>query len=148
MCGMTFLNGFKGYFYLIYIVPIYDAVLAAWLLNLWARSRRDKWGGLRDHGTFAILQLSTSIQHILALMIITANDQPAIRDLKQYRSAGKSIVGTAALGFGLNFSGFKDDIRAGTYSGLNAIRFGGLTVRRAKFAGMFEKTNRACSRIS
>lgn len=137
MCGMTFLNGFKGYFYLIYIVPIYDAVLAAWLLNLWARSRRDKWAACAITATFAILQLSTSIQHIRADEY-HRDYEPAIRDLKQYRSAGKSIVGTAALGFGLNFSGFKDDIREGTYSGLTPDV---LVVDRSyrKFAGMFEK---------
>jgi len=115
--GMTLLNGFKAYFYLIYIVPIYDAVLAAWLLHLWKGSTHGKWAASAIALTFAILQISTSIQHIQADEYHRAYE-PTIRDLEKYRSEGQSIVGTAALGFGLNFRGFKDDIREGTYSGL------------------------------
>src|SRR6202044_1717056 len=40
--GMTFLNGFKAQYYLIYVVPIYNAVLAAWLLSLWGRDKLAK----------------------------------------------------------------------------------------------------------
>jgi 4-amino-4-deoxy-L-arabinose transferase-like glycosyltransferase len=137
LCGMTFLNGFKGYFYLIYIVPIYDAVLAAWLLHLWKRSTSGELAASAFAVGFAILQLSASIQHIRADEY-HREYEPTIRELEQYHIAGKSIVGTAALGFGLNFHGFKDDIREGTYSGLTPDV---LVVDRSyrNFAGLFEK---------
>lgn len=136
ICGMTFLNGFKGYFYLIYVVPIYVAIFAAWLLDLWARSRAAKLVAASMAMAFVIVQLSTSIQHIRADEY-HRDYVPLIDDLAHYRSDGKTIVGTAALGFGLNFRGFKDDIREGTYSGL---RPDVLVIDRSyrKFAGMFE----------
>lgn len=135
MCGMTFLNGFKGYFYLIYIVPVYVAVFSAWLLHLWSRSKEARYVAGILAATFIVLQLSTSIQHIRADEY-HRDYLPAVQDLLRYRNAGKSIVGTAALGFGLNFRGFKDDIREGTYSGLSPDV---LVVDRSyrKFAGMF-----------
>jgi hypothetical protein len=137
MTGMTFLNGFKGYFYLIYIVPIYDTVLALWLLSLWTRSREGRWAASAIALAFAIAQLSMSIQHIRADEY-HREYEPTVRDLEKYRDVGKSILGTAALGFGLHFSGFKDDIREGTYSGLAPDV---LVVDRSyrQFAGMFEK---------
>lgn len=116
--GMTFLNGFKGYFYLIYIVPIYDAILAAWLLSLWERGRIAKSVAVTVALAFVGVQLSISILHIQADEY-HRDYEPAIRDLAQYRADGKSIVGTAALGFGMEFNGFKDDVRLGMYSGLD-----------------------------
>jgi hypothetical protein len=137
LCGMTFLNGFKGYFYLIYIVPTYAAVLAAWLLNLWSRSAGGKWAAAVIGIVFALLQLTTSIQHIRADEY-HREYEPAVRALAQYRAQGKSIVATAGFGYGLQFEGFKDDIREGTYSGLTPDV---LVIDRSyrKFARMFEK---------
>jgi 4-amino-4-deoxy-L-arabinose transferase-like glycosyltransferase len=118
LCGMTFLNGFKGYYYLIYIVPAYDVILAAWLLTLWKGSKQGKWAASFIALAFAILQVSTSIQHIRADEY-RRDYEPAVWDLERYRSNGQSIMGTAALGLGLHFAGFQDDIRQGTYSGLD-----------------------------
>lgn len=136
LCGMTFLNGFKAYFYLIYIIPIYTAILAAWLLRLWDRSGGGKWAACTIAAAIAVLQLSTSVQHIRADEY-HRDYEPTVRALEQYRSEGKSIVGTAALGFGLNFTGFRDDIREGTYSHLQPDV---LVLDRSyrTFAGIFE----------
>ena len=114
---MTFLNGFKQFFYLMYIIPIYDAILAAWLLNLWARSKEGKWAASMIALLFAGLQLSISIQHIRADEY-HRDYEPTVRELELDRAEGKRIAGTAALGFGMEFSGFKDDARLGMYSGL------------------------------
>jgi hypothetical protein len=62
--------------------------------------------------------LAISIQHIRADEY-HRDYEPTVRDLARYRGEGQSIVDTAALGFGLNFSGFKDDLRLGMYSGLD-----------------------------
>lgn len=116
--GMIFLNGFKEYFYLIYIIPIYDGILAAWLLDLWNQSNKGKWIASVWALTFVGLQLSISIQHIREDEY-HRDYQPTVRELLRARAAGKTIVGTAGLGFGLAFQGFLDDSRMGKYSGIH-----------------------------
>jgi hypothetical protein len=133
--GMTFLNGFKGYFYLIYVLPIYNGILAAWLLNLWERSVEGKCVAAAVAVLFCTLQISSSILHIQADEY-HRDYEPAVRDMARYRAEGKSIVGSAALGFDLGYSGFKDDVRLGMYSGLSPDV---LVIDRAyrHFAGFF-----------
>jgi 4-amino-4-deoxy-L-arabinose transferase-like glycosyltransferase len=116
--GITFLNGFKGYFYLIYVVPLYNTVFTLWLLRLWGRGAVVKCIAATVGLAFVGLQLAASVVHIRADEY-HRDYEPAIRELAQDRIEGKSIVGTAALGFGLAFSGFKDDVRLGMYSGLS-----------------------------
>jgi hypothetical protein len=117
MLGMTFLNGFKGYFYLVYVVPLYNAVLGLWLLRLWSRSVSTKLVGTVIAACFVTMQLGISVAHIRADEY-HRDYLPAIRELARDRAEGKTILGTAALGFGLGFSGLKDDARLGMYSGL------------------------------
>lgn len=114
--GMTFLNGFKGYFYLIYVTPIYNAVFAAWLLNLWARKTEAKCVAAAAGFTLIAIQLSISMLHIGADEY-HRDYEPTIRELARDRALGKSIGGTAALGFGMDFRGFTDDARLGMYRG-------------------------------
>ena len=116
--GITFLNGFKGYFYLIYVVPIYNTVLAAWLSSLWKRTNEEKCVAVAVGLAFVTIQLSISILHIRTDEY-HRDYEPTVRELGRDRAEGKSIVGTAALGFGLDFRGFKDDVRLGMYSGLS-----------------------------
>jgi Dolichyl-phosphate-mannose-protein mannosyltransferase len=118
LLAMIFLNGFKAYFYLIYLVPIYNTMLAIWLLYLWERKGAEKWAASAIGLTFVAVQLSISILHIRADEY-HRDYEPAISDLVKYRAEGKNIIGTAALGFGLGFDGFHDDVRLGMYSGLN-----------------------------
>jgi len=118
LLGMTFLNGFKGYFYLIYLVPVYNAVFAVWLSSFRRWGLEGRCLAVTIGVIFASLQLSTSIVHIRADEY-HRDYEPAIRELARDRTEGKSILGTAALGFGMGFSGFKDDARLGMYSGLS-----------------------------
>ncbi len=117
MLAMTFLNGFKAPMYLIYVLPLYNAVLAFELLALWNRGTVGKFIAAAGGCAFAVLQVMASVEHVRA-------DEyhryylPAIARLKQEQTAGKTIVGTAALGFGLGFQGFEDDWRLGEYSHL------------------------------
>ncbi|HEX5228208.1 MAG TPA: glycosyltransferase family 39 protein [Bryobacteraceae bacterium] len=116
--GLTFLNGFKGYFYLIYVLPLYSGVLAAWLLRLWSRSVTTKCVAVTFGAAILTMQLSISILHI-------HSDEyhhdyvPAVQELARDKALGRSIVGDAALGFGLDYGGFHDDVRLGMYSGLS-----------------------------
>lgn len=116
LLGMTFLNGFKGYFYLVYLVPIYDTALAAWLMSLGRRSFDRKCLAVAIGAVFAVLQIAASFVHIRADEY-HRDYETTIRDLTHDRAEGKSIVGDAALGFGLGYSGFMDDARLGMYSG-------------------------------
>lgn len=135
--AMTFLDGFKGYFYLIYLIPVYAAVLAAWLRSLWGRSTGGKCVATAVALAFVTIQISASVLHIRADEY-HRDYEPAIRELARDRAEGKSIVGTAALGFGLDFRGLKDDARLGMYSGLDPDV---LVVDRAyrKYAGLYSK---------
>jgi hypothetical protein len=117
MFAVTFLNGFKASAYFLYIVPFYDAALAVWLLHMWRRRGDASSVGLVVGCFFAFIQIATSVMHIRADEY-HRDYLPAIRALEQDRAAGKTIVGTAALGFGLGFQGFTDDWRLGLYSHL------------------------------
>ena len=134
---ITLLNGFKATAYLQYTIPFYDAALAAWLLAMWQR-RGDARGTAYILGfAFVFIQVATSVMHIRADEY-SREYLPAIGALEQERAAGKTILGTAALGFGLGFDGFADDWRLGLYSHLEPDV---LVLDRSyrEFEGRFEK---------
>jgi hypothetical protein len=115
--AMTFLNGFKSANYLVYLIPFYSAALAYWLLSLGARSPTGRAMAVVIGIAFASLEISASIAHVQADEYHLAYKK-AIARLEKERAAGKTIIGTSALGFGLGFHGFADDWRLGLYSGL------------------------------
>jgi hypothetical protein len=115
--AMTFLNGFKAKNYLIYLVPWYDAVLGFQLLALWKRGYSGQFAAALLGCTFAALQITASVEHLQADEYHRYY-QPAIARLQEEQAEGKTIGGTAALGFGLGFQGFEDDWRLGQYSHL------------------------------
>jgi 4-amino-4-deoxy-L-arabinose transferase-like glycosyltransferase len=117
LLGMTFLNGFKAHCYMLYAMPFYNAVLAAWTISLWDRRRDWPGAAVCISCVFAMLQLGTIFQHISADEY-HRDYQPTIRLIQNRQSAGKTVMGTAALGFGTGFSGFRDDWRLGLYSRL------------------------------
>ena len=115
--GMTFLNGFKAPNYLIYMLPFYNAVLAAWLIRQWDRGRDARLLGATVAAAFMAAQVSTTVQHIRADEY--RDYMAATQKLEMYRASGMTMVGTSALGFGVGFQGFRDDARLGLYSGLD-----------------------------
>lgn len=116
LLGITFLNGFKSRSYLISITPLYNALLAAWLLDLWRRRIDARRVAAVVGVLFVALQLSISVLHIRADEYHRYYE-PTIHDLIRYRAEGKSIDATSALGFGMDFKGFTDDARMGMYTG-------------------------------
>ncbi len=115
--GMTFLNGYKASAYMLYIIPFYNGALAFWLLNRWRGGLDPKITAAVVGVAFVSLHLSSSIQHIRADEY-HRDYQPLIARLKTEQAAGKTIVGTSAIGFGMGFHGFADDWRLGKYSRL------------------------------
>lgn len=117
LLGLTFLNGFKACNYMMYLLPFYNAIFAYWLIALWrsgAPQRRLVSASLLVG--FVGIQVSTTVQHVRA-------DEyhreylPATRYLRQARGAGKEIMASSLLGFGMDFTSFRDDTRLGIYSG-------------------------------
>ncbi len=117
LCGLTFLNGFKADPYMIYVMPFYDTIFAALLVKLWRRNGDPSVAAVALTFIFVVLQLWTAGMHILADEY-HRDYLPTVRELARDKAAGKSIVATAALGFGLDFNGFADDWRLGLYSNL------------------------------
>ncbi len=114
--GMTFLNGFKPPNYFVYLLPFYNAVLATWLVELWRRGRDAKLLSVVIAAAFIVAQVGTTVQHIRADEY-HRDYLAATASLREYRASGKTITGTAALGFGTGFWGFRDDGRLGMYTG-------------------------------
>jgi hypothetical protein len=115
--SMTFLNGFKASNYLIYLIPFYCAALAFSLLRLSNRGLSGTMIAIFIGAGLAWLQLADSVDHIRADEY-HRQYEPTIALLRAEQASGKTIIGTAALGFGLGFHGFSDDWRLGLYSGL------------------------------
>ncbi len=116
--GLTFLNGFKAPCYVIYLLPFYSAVLAAWLLKQWDRGRDARFLGTTVAAAFLVAQITTTVLHIRADEY-HRDYVPAAHKLAAYRTAGNTIVGPSTMGFIAGFRGFRDDARLGIYSGLN-----------------------------
>ncbi len=114
---LTFLNGFKFFVYMLYLFPFYDAVLALWVWSLWNRRGNHRVAAVAVATVFLALQMSRTVTHG-RVHEYDRDYLGAVRVLQSERAQGRSIVGTAALGFGLGFAGFSDDWRLGAYSGL------------------------------
>jgi hypothetical protein len=112
--GLTFLNGFKAGCYMIYLVPIYDSVLALCLLTLWrgGPDRKLICGTLAT--AFLGLQLLATTQHIRADEY-HRDYLRAVHALENSRNAGKTILATTAIG--MDFNRYRDDVRLGMYTG-------------------------------
>lgn len=115
--ALTFLNGYKAPHYMLYVLPFYNVILAAWLIHLWKRGGDPRGAALVMGSIFAFLQIVTTVMHIRADEY-HRDYRPAVRALEKDQAAGRTIAGTAALGFGLGFDGFTDDWRLGLHSGI------------------------------
>jgi hypothetical protein len=112
---MSIFIGFKTHSYLVYILPLYDAVLAFWAWRCW-------------RGTAGARRLSVAAIAIFAgvnwYMIGTKIGENSYRNeylpcadyLRVNAGRGTTIYGIAALGFALPFPDFIDDGRLGFYT--------------------------------
>jgi hypothetical protein len=116
LAAMTFLNGFKLSCYFIYLLPLYNAVLAVWLVTLWRGRPDHKLTAAALAAAFLTLQITATVQHIKANEY-ERDFMGAVRAVRSYQREGKTVVGSTFLGAGLGFSGFRDDTRLGMYTG-------------------------------
>lgn len=113
--AMTFLIGFKTQMYLAYIVPLYDAVLAIWVLGLWRAGRNQRMAAGAVLAVFAAINLQ------MLWLKYTENSyeheyRPSIAALQSYIREGKSVYASAAAGFDIDYRDFTDDGRLGYYT--------------------------------
>lgn len=110
-------DGQKLSYYLIHTVPLLDAILAVWIGNCWIKRSmpRPLLGALV--AVFLGIQVLTSIQRIIQNPYRNRY-LPAIAYLRSHAGNNTLIMGSAALDFGLGFTGrVLDDPRLGYYSG-------------------------------
>lgn len=113
---MTFLLGFKAPMYLICVVPLYNCLIALWFSEKWKRDDSVRALAALVVASYAAINIGT-----IAVKInedpVERDYRPTIRLLKEYARQGRSIVGSAALGFDLDYARFRDDARFGRFTG-------------------------------
>jgi hypothetical protein len=115
--GMTFLVGHKGEYYLPYVLPLLNALLALWLCLKWKGDAFTRAvAGMLVAGVL-LLQVGLTV-HRIRQNPLARDYLPVIRLLRDFSAQGKTILCTSALGFDLDYRSFRDDARRGMYSGL------------------------------
>ena len=113
---LTFFDGQKLSFYLIHIVPLYTALLAAWLYWCYNTHFVPTWMIALCVGGFISLQLG-GVLYRMKLNPYEKSYLPAVSFLKQNANERSLVMGSAVLGFGLGYDNLIDDVRLGFYSG-------------------------------
>ncbi len=110
---LSVFDGQKAYYYLVHIFPFYAALTAVWIAHVWNRR-----AALRPILALSVagvltLQLGAVIYHATRYTYARTYE-PAIEFLKAAVPPGRTIMGSASLGFGLDFSrNLVDDVRLG-----------------------------------
>ena len=112
---MSFFIGFKAHDYLVYILPLYDAVLALWAWRCWQGSRGARWL------TVAVLAVFLSVNWYMIGMKIGENSYrneflPCANYIRANAGPGTTVYAISALGFSVPFTEFIDDGRLGYYT--------------------------------
>jgi hypothetical protein len=113
--AMSFLIGFKAQGYLVYILPLYDAVLAFWFL----RCRRGS-PGVRRLAMGAVAFFLGVNWYMIGLKIWEnsyRNEYVAcVNYIRPLAKGGQTVYAISALGFDLPYSAFVDDGRLGFFT--------------------------------
>ena len=114
---LALLDGQKAYYYLIHIFPFYAALTAVWVYRLWQRRPRLRIPAAAGIAGVLLLQIGATYYRGTRYTY-ERTYQPAIAFLKQSVPPGRTIMGSASLGFGLDFRrNLVDDVRLGYYTG-------------------------------
>lgn len=114
---MTFLDGQKLTYYLVYIIPIYTAILAVWIN--WCWTKRLVPTHVMVLGICGLIALQVGgLVYRMKLDVHRTSYMPAVNFLKNNSDETTLIMGSAELGFELGFDGnLVDDTRLGYDSG-------------------------------
>jgi 4-amino-4-deoxy-L-arabinose transferase-like glycosyltransferase len=114
---MAVLDGQKLAWYLVHILPLYAALLALWLVDVWQRRWLPRWAIAGAVGALLLLQVGGVAQRIRAREYQTTY-APAADFLKHRLQPSTLIMGSAEMGFALGFDEHLiDDSFLGYYSG-------------------------------
>jgi 4-amino-4-deoxy-L-arabinose transferase-like glycosyltransferase len=114
---MTFGEGKKAELYIIYAIPFWAAILAAWVHESWKNSAPWRIALATIMGGFLLLQTGN------ALYLIQRNNYgtqflPVVRFIQGHMANETVVMGPSELGFELGFNGnLVDDFNLGYYSG-------------------------------
>lgn len=114
---LTIVDGQKLSWYLVHMIPLFAALLAAFLHWLWFNTRWLRWPIVAAMGLFLMLQVGGIVLRIRQNSY-QKSYVPAINFLKRNANPSSMIMGSTELAFGLGFnSNLVDDIRLGYYTG-------------------------------
>ncbi len=114
---LTIFDGQKLAWYLVHMIPLYAALLAAFLHWLWISSRMPKWAIVAPMGIFLLLQVG-GVFHRIRQNSYSKSYLPAIQFLRSNAGPSSLVMGSTELAFELGFdANLVDDIRLGYYTG-------------------------------
>ena len=115
---LAFTDGRKSMNYTVHVIPLYAALVAAWLVWLWRNH------GPAVRGILVTVVIGLSLVHAGGVAYQVRKDAyhkdylPAIAFIKQNVSSDQLLMGPGVLGFGLAFpANLIDDFRLGALSG-------------------------------
>jgi 4-amino-4-deoxy-L-arabinose transferase-like glycosyltransferase len=112
---MTFFVGFKTPMYLVYVIPLWDAVLALCVWKCWSSGRVARGLGAAALAVFVVLNWQ-ALMTKRSENSYTSEYQPSVAFLRPYTDQGARVYAIAALGFDIDYRRFTDDGRLGFYT--------------------------------
>jgi hypothetical protein len=113
--GMTFFVGFKTPMYLVYVIPLWDAVLALCVWRFWSSGRVAR--GLAVAALVMFVFLNWQSLRLKCAENAYANEWvPSVDFIRPYTEQGARVYAISALGFDIDFRRFTDDGRLGLYT--------------------------------
>ena len=114
---LTLFDGQKLAWYLVHTLPLFAALLAAFVYWLWTSTRLPRWAIALPLLLFAMLQVGGGAQRIRQREY-QKSYLPAASFLKANAEPSAMIMGSTELAFALGFeSNLVDDVRLGYYTG-------------------------------
>jgi len=112
---MTFFVGFKTPMYLVYAIPLWDAVLALCVWKCWSKGRVAQGLAVAALATFVVLNWQ-SLWLKCAENAYANEWVPSVDFIRPYTEQGARVYAISALGFDIDFRRFTDDGRLGLYT--------------------------------
>ena len=129
---ITFYDNTKEVKYAVHLVPIYDALVAIWLVRLWGSRPTKRWIAIAGATLFLLV-------NIFGLIYTIVKDDyhkqyvPVADFLRNHAKAGDLILADSTFGFALGFDGNIVDDRAFTYLSHKTPKFIVVTPKYQKF---------------
>ena len=134
---MTFYDNTKDVKYGVHMVPIYDAVLAIWLVWCWRRAGSWRWIGAAWAAVFAVVGVGGLLYTTLVKDSYHHEFLPAANYVKAHAQPGDLILGGSEFGFPFGFDANMVDDEHFTYFSRKIPSF---VVLNPNYRGMLENS--------